>query len=189
MGSVRDAASVTAASGTGAVADATPSGKGGLSFRAFLSDINPLQYIPVVGAVYRAVTGDEGNSTMRFVASLGTSFALGGPLGVGITVAEKITGIDPERIARSMLHRLLHPDDAAKTGTAPSGSAASAPASTSSANPADTDPANRPWTAAELSAYAAASGNTIGGAGGAGGPVTADMLNAMELKRVSTLYA
>ncbi len=182
MGSVRDAASVTAASGTGAVAAPAPSAKGGLTFREFLSDINPLQYIPVVGAVYRAVTGDEGNQTMRFVASLGTSFALGGPLGVGITVAEKITGIDPERIARSLLHRVFHHDEAAHAG-----SALVAPAT--GAAGAGADSADRPWTAAELSAYAAASGTRIGDPGGEGGPVTADMLNAMELKRVSSLYA
>jgi hypothetical protein len=81
---------------------------GGLTFRTLLSDLNPLQYIPVVGALYRAATGDEGNPTLRFVASLGTSFALGGPVGVGITVAEKVTGFDPERIVRSLLGHLFH---------------------------------------------------------------------------------
>ncbi len=30
----------------------------GLTFSEILSDLNPLQYLPVVGTIYRAVTGD-----------------------------------------------------------------------------------------------------------------------------------
>ena len=81
---------------------------GGGFFHELLSDINPLQYIPLVGTIYRAITGDEGNPTMRFVASLGTSFALGGPIGVAITVGEKIVGIDPERAVMDVARHLFH---------------------------------------------------------------------------------
>ena len=116
------------ASATTAVTAAPAAKPSGFSFRALLSDLNPLQYIPGVGAIYRAVTGDEGNADLRFVASLGTSFALGGPVGVGITVAEKVTGIDPEKIARHWLSSLFHPARpaaaAAPANSAPAGWAA-----------------------------------------------------------------
>lgn len=143
---------------------------GGPSFRALLSDLNPLQYIPVVGALYRAATGDEGNATLRFVASLGTSFALGGPIGVGITVAEKVTGFDPERIVRSLLGHLFHH---------PAPAPVTAPAASQTATEAVPPPPaeqNRPWTSAELAAYAPT------------GVGEADRLNGLELRRLSATY-
>ena len=157
-------------------------------FRTLLSDLNPLQYIPVVGPIYRAITGDEGNADLRFVASLGTSFALGGPIGVGITVAEKVTGFDPEAIGRHLLARLFHPG-AKPAATAP------VPSSTSpsSAHPATgdagaalaSDPtAPRAWTTGELTAYGVTrtADNTLV----AGGLSSADVLNTLELHRLST---
>ena len=77
-------------------------------FHEVLEDLNPLQYVPVVGTIYRAITGDEGNPTLRFAASLGTSFALGGPIGVAITVGEKMAGIDPEKMALNVARHLFH---------------------------------------------------------------------------------
>lgn len=163
-----------------ATATATATGTGatsasGFSFRTLLSDLNPLQYIPGVGAIYRAVTGDEGNANLRFVASLGTSFALGGPIGVGITIAEKVTGIDPETIGRHLLAGLLHPVHAK----------ASVPATGASDVPSPSEA--RAWTAAELSAYGVKSaGNGELTAGTLG---SADVLNTLELHRLKTNYA
>ena len=107
---------------------ASTSSSGGGFFHELLSDINPLQYIPVVGSIYRAITGDQGNPTMRFVASLGTSFAIGGPIGVAITVGEKIAGIDPERAVMDVARHLFHLGHAEPTAVASATSAASAPA-------------------------------------------------------------
>ena len=94
---------------------------GGGLFHELLSDLNPLQYIPVIGTIYRAITGDQGNPTLRFVASLGTSFALGGPIGIAITAGEKLAGIDPEQavlnVARHLFH-LGHDDPAAEAPAA-----------------------------------------------------------------------
>ncbi len=153
---------------------------GGLTFRTLLSDLNPLQYIPVVGALYRAATGDEGNPTLRFVASLGTSFALGGPVGVGITVAEKVTGFDPERIVRSLLGHLFHhpapataPAASSPAASSPTAAPATAVATAVAAAPAE---AGRPWTSAELAAYAPT------------GVGEADRLNGLELQRLSATY-
>ncbi len=147
----------------------------GSAFRAFLSDINPLQYIPVVGALYRAATGDEGNATLRFVASLGTSFALSGPIGLGITVAEKVTGIDPERIVRALLGHVFHPAAATTATAAAPGDSAASPTGAAAAAPADPTP-DRPWTSSELAAYAP-------------GGSEADRLNGLELQRLSATYA
>ncbi len=170
-----------------ATAPAAPSHHPGF-FRTLLSDLNPLQYIPVVGPIYRAITGDEGNADLRFVASLGTSFALGGPVGVGITVAEKVTGFDPEAIGRHLLARLFHP------GAKPAANAP-VPSSTSPdpARPATGDAgaalasgptAPRAWTAGELTAYGVTrtADNTLV----AGGLSSADVLNTLELHRLST---
>ena len=175
-------------------------------FRSLLSDLNPLQYIPVVGPIYRAITGDEGNPDLRFVASLGTSFALGGPVGVGITVAEKVTGIDPESIARHLLARLFHPAAKPAAGTAaPPSAATSTPAQPATGQPANdtagTALANglsagqsagqlgaRAWTADELTAYGVK--RTADNALVAGGLSSADVLNTLELHRLSsTRYA
>ncbi len=87
---------------------AAPQAHGGGLFHELLSDLNPLQYIPIVGSIYRAITGDEGNPTLRFVASLGTSFALAGPLGIAITAGEKLAGIDPERMVLNAARHLFH---------------------------------------------------------------------------------
>lgn len=98
---------------TGAISQATkalpsaPAGAGGF-FHELLSDLNPLQYIPVVGTIYRAITGDEGNPTLGFVASLGTGFAVGGPIEVAIAVGEKLAGVDPERAVMNAAWHLFH---------------------------------------------------------------------------------
>ncbi|MEO0412891.1 MAG: hypothetical protein AAF221_13745 [Pseudomonadota bacterium] len=54
--------------------------KSGFSFGDFIDMINPLHHIPVVGQVYRAVTGDQISDTARMAG--GGLFA--GPLGIGI---------------------------------------------------------------------------------------------------------
>lgn len=64
-----------------------------MTFAQFLSGLNPLQHIPLVGTIYRAITGDVPPTVMRVVGG----FLLGGPLGgvasaVG-AAAEEIFGI------------------------------------------------------------------------------------------------
>ncbi len=184
------AASAAAAPSAGSTASATaqgPAHPGGF-FRSLLSDLNPLQYIPVVGPIYRAITGDQGNTDLRFVASLGTSFALGGPVGVGITVAEKVTGIDPEAIGLHLLARLFHPaGKAAATPSSPAASPAQPAADAGTAlagGPTATRSGARAWTADELTAYGVkrTADNTLV----AGGLSSADVLNTLELHRLST---
>ena len=66
-----------------------------INFLKTIIDIfNPLQHIPVIGALYRHITGDEINS----VARLAGDTLYGGPLGSAVAVAdivcEKTTGKD-----------------------------------------------------------------------------------------------
>lgn len=70
-------------------------GKEGFSFSDFLDIINPLQHIPVVSTVYRALTGDQINPGAR----LAGGGLYGGPIGLALSVVsgmiEETTGRDP----------------------------------------------------------------------------------------------
>ena len=80
----------------------------GFSFHELLSALNPLQYLPVVGTIYRAATGDTIPDVVRYAGSMIASGLLGGPIGVlsniAMTIGEKVTGIDPEKIVAGLFH-------------------------------------------------------------------------------------
>ncbi|HEX3995901.1 MAG TPA: hypothetical protein VHX39_32430 [Acetobacteraceae bacterium] len=81
----------------------------GFSFHALLSALNPLQYLPVVGTIYRAATGDVIPDAVRYAGSMLASGLLGGPIGllsnVALIIGEKVTGIDPEKIIADQFHK------------------------------------------------------------------------------------
>jgi hypothetical protein len=85
-------------------------GSSDLTFGEVLSDLNPLQYLPVVGTIYRAITGDVIPKPLREAGSLVVSGLMGGPAGVAMNLAmlalEKITGIDLEDVEQSVLAAL-----------------------------------------------------------------------------------
>lgn len=64
------------------------------SFADLIDVINPLQHIPVVGQIYRAITGDS----MGTPANILGSIIFGGPVGflasIGSTLLAQITGGD-----------------------------------------------------------------------------------------------
>lgn len=70
-------------------------GEDGFTFADLLDVINPLQHLPVIGDVYRALTGDEASAGARLAG--GTLF--GGPLGLASSVVglavEEATGETP----------------------------------------------------------------------------------------------
>lgn len=86
-------------------------GKDGFSFWDFLDIINPLQHIPVVSTVYRAITGDTIDPGSRIAG--GGLF--GGPIGVAVSLVgamvEESTGRDPGDHALAMLGIDLGPTD------------------------------------------------------------------------------
>lgn len=77
------------------------------SFHELLSDLNPLQYIPVVGTLYRAVTGERIPEAARLAGGFVVSGLIGGPIGMAtnlaLLAAERLTGIDPEAIGQRVL--------------------------------------------------------------------------------------
>jgi hypothetical protein len=79
----------------------------GLTFHELLADLNPLQHIPVIGTIYRAITGDEIPEAARNLGSLAVSGIMGGPLGLASNLAflalRKLTGIDIDRIGQDLL--------------------------------------------------------------------------------------
>lgn len=58
----------------------------GFSFKDVLDVINPLQHLPIIGTVYREVSGDKISSTARVIG--GALF--GGPIGGGLAFADSI---------------------------------------------------------------------------------------------------
>ncbi len=165
------------------------------SFHVLLSELNPLQYVPVVGTIYRAVTGDTIPEAARFAGGLVVSGLTGGPVGIamnlGTTLIERLVGIDPEKLGDRLLAELgighATPAHAALAAAAPpapeavpetvqpaaAGAVASAPVSSA-----------RAWSPAQLAAY----GVTGGADGGLrrGTVSGADVLNSLELARIAT---
>jgi hypothetical protein len=134
------------------------------SFHQLLSEMNPLQYMPVVGTLYRAVTGDTVPDSVRELGSMVVSGLLGGPVGVamnaGFLLAERVTGIDPEAIEQEVLGGLgigRGNVAVARTQTAPKVTAVLT----------DSDPV--PGNATDIPTDAAPVGPTMAGAG-AGAP-------------------
>jgi hypothetical protein len=93
----------------------------GTSFHDILSALNPLQYLPVIGTIYRAVTGDELDEPVRRVGSFVASGLLGGPVGLAANLvtlaAEKLSGIDLDRTGQLLLGRTTDPAPAQAAST------------------------------------------------------------------------
>ncbi len=164
------AIAATTAPAPSAAAPQAASGKGGVTFGEVLSCLNPLQYLPVVGTIYRAVTGDTIPEPIREAGSLVVSGLTGGPVGVatslGMDLAERALGIDTEAIGQHVL-AFLGIGHGAPHAAAPA--AGPPPAALATAAGAVT-----PFTAAEL---AAAPGGS------------ADALNGLELGRLAAAQA
>lgn len=198
VGTVSDTqrAGLTAISGAASARPASSGGDGpSISFVDVLSALNPLQYLPVVGTIYRAVTGNTIPEPIRLAGSLVVSGLMGGPVGVvtniATTIAEKATGIDPERIGRYVLAQLgsalgLTTPAASNTAVA-SAQQTPVPATLSFTTVAAATPSRSPWTRAELAAYGISS--KPDGSIRQGSLEGADVLNAMELSRLHAANA
>lgn len=148
----------------------------GLTFGEVLSDLNPLQYLPVVGTIYRAVTGDTIPQPLREVGSVLVGGLIGGPIGLatslGTLAFEKLTGIDFEEVGQRLLSGLGH-HDTAQSVAAPQ--AASSPPAEAVASGA--------WTPAQLAAYGITT--EPNGELRQGALAGADLLNALQLSRMA----
>jgi hypothetical protein len=152
------------------------------AWSTFLSELNPLQYLPVVGTIYRAVTGDTIPDTARMAGSLVVSGLTGGPVGVavgiGTAIVERAAGIDTERLGRRLLARLGigHGQPAAPVAEA------AAPATPRALVKSATTAFSGGWSAAQLAAYGVQ--RSADGGLKQGSTVGADVLNGLELRRL-----
>jgi len=60
----------------------------GPKFKDFLKSFNPLQHLPVIGPIYRAITGD----TIEPAAGVVGGFLFGGPIGAATSLFNSIVG-------------------------------------------------------------------------------------------------
>lgn len=99
-------------------------GEDGFTFGDFLDIINPLQHIPVVGTIYRAITGD----TMEAGSEIAGGALFGGPIGALLATADvAFTADHGKPIDRTMLSWIgLDGDDTAPTAVVQSASPAPA---------------------------------------------------------------
>jgi hypothetical protein len=182
---------------------AAPAAKGhAFNFHELLSELNPLQYIPVVGTIYRSVTGDTIPQAALTIGSLVVSGLAGGPVGLAIGAAsvglEQVTGINPETIGHNLLASIgIGNEDPAvaspiQTATAPTPagvhsvkatSVSQSPTVLATAPAAATLPNQGGWTAAQLSAYGITS--TPDGTLQQGSLVGSDVLNQLVLASVA----
>ncbi len=103
-----------------------------ISFGDFLDIINPLQHIPIVGTIYRAITGDEISPS----AGIFGGFLFGGPLGFVFAIANAIfEEASGQGLGETVLAALVGDDTAPDVQTAQTPSTNSTPASREAATP------------------------------------------------------
>ncbi|CAO3415951.1 hypothetical protein [Azospirillum endophyticum] len=68
--------------------------QGDMSFWDFLDIINPLQHIPIVSTVYREITGDTIQPSMRIMGDMLYGGVIGGMASIANAVIEQSTGKD-----------------------------------------------------------------------------------------------
>lgn len=110
-------------------------GKEGITFHDVLEMFNPLQHLPIIGTVYREITGDEPKPGVRLIGGL----LFGGPTGmmaaglnnaieyhtgrdIGGEIVAAVTGrpmVTPEAEARYAAYKAAHGDTAIADNGAP----------------------------------------------------------------------
>ena len=165
---------------TGVKSDVSGAVRHSFNFRELLSELNPLQYIPVIGTLFRAITGDVIPEPVRDAGALVVSTLIGGPVGaaldLGELAAEKLTGIDPEKIGDKLLadvgigRKAAVPVPVEKVAeTTPAAAKAAAPIA---------------WSPAQLAAYGVTT--NAGGTLEQGSLAGSDVLNSLEFDQIRT---
>ncbi|WP_372398085.1 hypothetical protein ABMY26_15175 [Azospirillum sp. HJ39] len=119
--------------------------RGEMSFWDFLDVINPLQHIPIVSTVYREITGDTIQPSMRVMGDMLYGGVVGGMASLANAVIEEGTGSDiGDKVMASLgFGGGDRPADSIDVADAPGGPAPSAatPAAASGQAPAGPPPA------------------------------------------------
>jgi hypothetical protein len=98
---------------------------GSFSFKDLLDIVNPLQHLPVIGSVYRYLTGDEPSGGARII---GDSL-YGGPIGFGVSVVSTALFTDSHGdLGERALAAVFGPRDGGPTLGTPTVAAAALPA-------------------------------------------------------------
>ncbi len=63
-----------------------------VGFGDVLEALNPLQYLPGVGTIYRHATGDSVHPALRIAVAGAASFLLGGPIGLAVAMLGAVVG-------------------------------------------------------------------------------------------------
>lgn len=135
-------------------ADGMPEAQADMSFWDVLDVVNPLQHIPIVNSIYRAVTGDEIAAPARVMGGILFGGVIGGAAAIANAVLEQSTGHD---VGGHMMASLGFEDkpaggtavaDAAAQGKAQGAATTTSPAATTTAAAAATAPATPQTTAA-----------------------------------------
>jgi hypothetical protein len=117
----------------------------GFSFHDLLEIVNPLQHIPLVGTIYRAITGDKPNIFDKAAGDL----LYGGPIGfiasLADTVYQKITGKDFGSTILGFFTGSGKTESTDAASTASGTQASRLSAATSGAFPS-ASPSQSPWT-------------------------------------------
>src|SRR5215469_11914470 len=90
---------------------------GSFGFKDLLDIVNPLQHLPIIGSVYRYLTGDEPSGGARIVGDA----IYGGPIGFGVgVVTTMLTDEDGHDLGERALAAVFGPrgDSAAPTAVA-----------------------------------------------------------------------
>lgn len=154
-----DAAMTATASVRPAVARDAPAARSeshGMTFHELLLTLNPLQHIPVVGTIYRAITGDEIPEAARNIGSIVVGGLIGGPMGLAGNMAllafRKLTGVDMDQVGQNLLADIGIGHHTAKDSA---GAAMLALPIAAPAEPTLQDAGTRTtaWSAAQMRAY------------------------------------
>jgi hypothetical protein len=82
---------------------------GSFSFKDLLDIVNPLQHIPVIGSIYRYLTGDEPSVGTRVIGDA----LYGGPIGFGVSVVSNalLTNESGQDLGERLLADVFGPHD------------------------------------------------------------------------------
>ena len=104
-------------SSANAAASAAASPDYGFSFDDLIDMVNPLQHIPVVGTLYRAITGDKMNTAPKILGDTLYGGVTGFVSSVADTIFEKVTGKSVGDTVLAMVEDVFSPSTPAP-GTA-----------------------------------------------------------------------
>ena len=99
----------------------------GFGFRDLIDIVNPLQHLPIIGSIYRWVTGDRPGAA----AQIAGDALYGGPIGVGVSLLSAATeDSQGHDVGERVIAAIFGPSDAKTTAVA-----AAAPATAPAAGP------------------------------------------------------